>query len=76
MLVLIRLQLLHYIYENSCYLVEHIKATDATFLCSKSEVNWLKNKNVVLPISEIIIQNVYTGRHRHNFTNFNGPYPL
>ena len=57
------------LYENSCYLVEHIKATDATFLCSKSEVNWLKNKNVnvVLPISEIILQN---GNHSHNLTNF------
>ena len=27
--------------------------------------------NVVLPISEIILQNVYPGSHSHNLTNFN-----
>ena len=58
------------LYEDSCYFAEYARATDATFLCLKFEANWLKNKNVVLPISEIILQNVYPGGHSHNLTNF------
>ena len=46
------------LYEENCYLVEYNRATEATYLCLIFKVSCLKNKTVVLPINEIILQNV------------------
>ena len=51
------------------YLVAHIGATGATFLCTQFEVHWLINKNNMLPT-----RSTYTGLRQQFQTVFFSVY--